>query len=95
MATIDINEVKSQGCADVEIYAYTDSRRRLLTDSIKSLDVSLSEVEGYDGDVFIMDEDEYNSTVLANSCTSADFAEWYGDANAKVCVIILYDGEED
>ena len=37
----------------------------------------------------IMGESEYDSSVLANCGPSADFAEWYDDANAKVLVIML------
>lgn len=37
----------------------------------------------------LMDEDEYNNSILANACPSADFEEWYDDKNAKVLVILI------
>jgi PAS domain-containing protein len=37
-----------------------------------------------------MNEEEYNETILANGGEYADFAGWYGNSNAKVCVIVLY-----
>lgn len=40
----------------------------------------------------IMDEDRYGSTILANSTVIADFAEWFGDNDAKIlCVLIKGD----
>ena len=40
----------------------------------------------------LMDEDEYNATICANSCKLADFKEWYGERNVKVLVCMLADG---
>lgn len=37
----------------------------------------------------LMDETEYNNSILANTDTYADFANWYDDKNAKVlCALI-------
>lgn len=38
----------------------------------------------------LMDEYDYNHSICANCCVSADFDEWYGDKDAKVlCVMTL------
>lgn len=37
----------------------------------------------------LMDEEEYNNTLLANGCLDADFDEWYGDKNAKILCIMV------
>lgn len=42
-----------------------------------------SEVIGHE----LMDETEYQNTIMANVSDSADFATWYGDKNAKVLVL--------
>ncbi len=37
----------------------------------------------------LMDEDDYNHTLLANGGETADFADWYGDKGAKVlCAMV-------
>lgn len=36
-------------------------------------------------------QEDYNNSILANGSEWANFAEWYGDATAKVLVIILSD----
>ena len=36
-----------------------------------------------------MDEDDYNTSVLANTGILADFKETYGNKDAKVLVIVL------
>ena len=72
---------------DWEAYTYTDSSKRLSTDFIKSIEnVNLdAEVE----DWWLMDQDEYNDTILSNSSVKADFGEWYDDAAAKVLVVVV------
>lgn len=37
----------------------------------------------------VMDQDEYNRTILANADEIADFAETYGDADATVLCILI------
>lgn len=72
---------------DWEAYTYTDSSKRLSTDFIKSIEnVNLeAEVE----DWWLMDQAEYNDTILSNSSVKADFGEWYDDAAAKVLVVVV------
>lgn len=43
------------------------------------------EVELYE----LMDQDEYNNTLMANFDTYADFEDWYGDKNAKVLCMMI------
>ena len=52
-------------------------------------------------DTCLMGEKEYNDTIITNSCVSADFAEWYGNSDYKIEIILvkiredieLYEGE--
>lgn len=89
MATIkEVIEERGNEVADIEIYKFTGCRHDIHNDFIKSVDVSHnSEIEIYDYE--IMDEEDYERTVLANVDLFADFEEWYGDKNAKVLVIML------
>ncbi len=73
---------------DFEVWMYKDKSKRLHTDYIKNIDDEYDEnleVDNY----YIMDEDEYNKTVLANSGEYANFEEWYDNKNAKVLVIMV------
>ena len=45
--------------------------------------------EEMDLDWEVMNQDEYNRTILANSDEIADFAETYGDADATVLCILI------
>ncbi|WP_304239965.1 hypothetical protein [Phocaeicola plebeius] len=81
-------------CADIEVYGYKGVNHSIHTDCIVSLDDEMNFNELYcaginEFDFEVMDEDDYNNTVLANSCISADFEELYGDKNAKVLIIVL------
>lgn len=40
-----------------------------------------------------MDEEDYQHSILANSCEVADFAQWYDDKDAKVLVMMLAEDE--
>ena len=37
----------------------------------------------------VMNEEEYDNSILANGEIRADFESWYGDKNAKVLCIML------
>lgn len=37
----------------------------------------------------LMDEEDYENSLCANSCVTADFDEWYGNKDAKVLCIML------
>lgn len=43
----------------------------------------------------LMDEEDYNNSILANSSVSADFAEWYDDKDARIlCILIAREDAE-
>ena len=82
--------------ADVEICVAEGSIENLYTDRIRS-------VEGLDQDhdyefeeiaYHVMDEEDYDRTILANTGEYADFADWYDDEDAKVLVIAIRSGCE-
>lgn len=50
-------------------------------------EVDLDNEMDLDWEVF--NQEEYNNTILANSCESANFDDWYGDENAKVLCILI------
>lgn len=81
----------AKDCADVEIYtADFNHYRGFHSDFISGTILSLSDLpDEFIGDYEIMDEEDYNNSVLANSCMSADFKDWYSNKNAKVLVINL------
>lgn len=37
----------------------------------------------------LMDQEDYNNTLMANCDLYADFKDWYGDKNAKVLCIMI------
>lgn len=80
-----------------EIYEYNSNRfPKLHTDYIRGLygdtwdvEVSISDIEDVEVDsYYLMDEDEYNTTIQANSIY-IDFNEVYGNSDAKVLVIMV------
>lgn len=83
-----INKEKYVEC---EIYKYNGSRRSIHTDFIISTDAEIEDVEiqELEADYELLNEEEYNNTIYANCGEYADFAEWYGDKDAKVLVIVL------
>lgn len=85
----DILNDYSNNFIDWETYEYTDKTQRLHTDFIKSIDLnSTDDIDNFD--VFLLNEEEYNNTILANSCVQANFNEWYGDlANFQNVLVIV------
>lgn len=82
----------AKGCADIEIYKFIGKKHSIHTDNIKdsaysSIDELPDEVEC---DCQIMDEEDYNRTILANGGEKSDFEGWYGDKNAKVLIVVLW-----
>lgn len=76
-------------CVEVECYeGVYGNDYSFHTDKIKSYD---KKPKPYDIvlEYELMDEDDYNDSVLANSSESADFAEWYNDENAMVLVVLI------
>jgi hypothetical protein len=82
--------LKKQGTeyCDIEVFvkACSNSRLTFRTDDIRGIDDynDNSKVLDYR----IMDEKDYDTSILANGCIRADFEEWYDDKNAKVLCIM-------
>lgn len=77
---------------DIELYTAKDrDHRNFHSDYIKSYEGEEKD-ELLIVDYQLMDEDDYNHSVVANTCVSADFTEWYGDKDAKVLVCIVAEG---
>lgn len=92
MMTYEKNYLKgiAAKCVDVEIYQYIGRNHTFHGDAIKSVDLQLDNLpDEVECDFSEMDEEEYNSTIMGNSCEDADFEDWYGDKDAKVLVIVL------
>lgn len=90
----DLLKEEVNKCADVELYGYAGRKHSIHTDCIVPLDDELNFKELYCTDINeidfeVMDEDDYNDKVLANSSIEADFEEQYGDKKAKVLVVVL------
>ena len=78
--------------AEVEIYSYKGKVHRIHTDFLENIDGVYDKTVYLTKEIdefLLMDEDEYNSTILANGSIYADFTDWYDDKNAKVLVITL------
>ena len=75
---------------DIEVYA-DKGRGTFHTDNIKDVDdvPENTRVVAWE----LMDEDTYNQTILANTCVTADFEDWYGNKEAKVLCILIREGE--
>lgn len=80
---------------EVEVYRAENGGNKQLpfhTDYCKCID----DIEDYSEDALVkyhelMDEHDYNYSILANSCGQLDFQELYGDSEAKVLCIMLAD----
>lgn len=91
MTIKEVKEMYKGEYADVEVYK-TDEvgdhyPRHFHTDNCKAIDDYMEEAEV--GLYELMDEEEYNNSILANTSERADFADWYDDKEAKVLCIML------
>ena len=88
-------EVKKMAAqaAEVEIYRFNQADRYIRgihTDNTACLDMSVDNLpDEFTGKVELMDEEEYDNTILANSSMDADFEDWHGSKDAKVLVVVL------
>ena len=79
--------------ADVEYYEYNSypPYERLHGDFIH--DVEVGELpDEFPCDCVAMDEEDYNNILLPNCGDTADFADYYGDKEAKVLVVMFRHG---
>jgi hypothetical protein len=80
----------SNECIDVEFYKFNNANHKIHTDNITDIDMTWDELpEDIECEWIQADEEHYNRTILANTSISANFADWYGDNNAKVMLIVL------
>ena len=78
---------------DLEIYELFSKNKGFHTDNLECCLSSCYSIEllknlevlGY----WLMNEGDYNSEIMANTCENADFLEWYEDKNAKVLVLAV------
>jgi hypothetical protein len=88
-------EVKKMAAqaAEVEIYRFNQADRYILdihTDNTACMDMKVDDLpDEFNGIVQLMDEEDYDNTLLANSSMSADFEDWYGNKDANVLVVVL------
>ena len=83
----ELLEEQGREYVNMEVYSYLFSNHSIHTDSIKSVEEYSDDDEVIDYE--LMNEEDYQRTILANSCDIADFAEWYDDANAIVLIVII------
>lgn len=86
MTVKEIKEMYKGEYADIEFYKFSGRRHSVHHDFIEDIESMKDdeEPEYYE----LMDEEEYDSSIMANTCEHADFEMWYDDKNAKVLVII-------
>ena len=79
--------LKNETYSDYEVYTSPFGKKSFHTDNIRFYEEDYldKDVKSY----CVMDEEEYDSTILANSCTKADFKEWYDDEKATVLCILV------
>jgi len=94
MTIKELKEELNEQYAECEVYKSTDKHSRMfhMFDYVNLDNCSPygnytedMEVESYE----LMDEDEYNNSILANGEFFADFNDLYDDKNAKVLCIFV------
>lgn len=99
MKVREIIEKNKGNYDELEINKFTDKSRRIHSDFIENLDEVMAIEQLYETEAAtfeIMDEEEYANTINANSSVITDFAEWFGNKDAKVLVIMFpEDFDED
>lgn len=97
MTIKEVKEMYDKQYKDVEVYEPNSSGKyypnHFHTDNCKCVDeyTDESEVGLYE----LMDEEDYNNSIMANSSEYADFEEWYDNKDAKVLCIMLADINEN
>lgn len=85
---------ESKKYVDVEYYTLNNKNvnKVIHTDTIQAIKEVNDDMKVLDYQ--LMTEDDYNNTILANTCERADFGVWYDDENAKVLVVIVEEAKE-
>ena len=82
---------------DYEIYKYLGKNPALHTDTIECLEdgngypeeVMNFCLDGGRVEIYKLDEEAYNTSILVNACINADFNDWYGTDNATVLILVF------
>lgn len=97
MTIKDVKEEYKNEYAELEVYKAMSGGKyypsNFHMDNCRSLGED-SPHGNYDDDMKVglyelMDEEEYNNTIMANCDIYADFEDWYGNKNAKVLCIMI------
>lgn len=97
MTIKDVKEEYKNKYVELEVYEAMSGGKyypsNFHTDNCRSLGED-SPYGNYDDDMEVglyelMDEEEYNNTIMANCDIYADFEDWYGDKDAKVLCLSL------
>lgn len=84
---------KAKKAVEVQIFRFTQQDRYIRgihTDNTGCIDINVEQLpDEFHAEVQLMNEEEYEHTLLANDCTTADFEDWYGDKDAKVLVVAI------
>lgn len=93
MTVKEIMSIYSGEYDDIEFYEMVNQSHRIHTDSIRAIECQdeNKEVRHYE----LMDEDDYNHSVLANSSIYADFEAWYGNKDAKILIVVTWQNNEN
>lgn len=94
MTIKEIKEMYKGQYEDIEVYKVSSSNSvgkhypsNFHTDNCEQVEefTDESEVGLYE----LMDENEYNHSIMANSDIYADFEDWYGNKDTKILCIML------
>lgn len=91
MTIKEVKEMYKSKYDDIEVYKPKSTGRyypnHFHTDNCKFTEEHTDKLEV--GLYELMDEEDYEDSIMANTCVYADFSEWYGNKNAKVLCIML------
>lgn len=86
MTIEEVEDLYKGQYADIEVYTnFNSTKYGFHTDRIKTVDdyKGDDEVREYS----LVDEEEYDQTILANTSIQADFEDWFGDKKAKILLV--------
>lgn len=92
MVVSEVKNMFKNQYVDIEYYRSNDNHSHIITFNMEyCTGIDACEVTN-DMEVIayqLMNEQEYNENLLANSGITCDFDDWYGDKTAKVLCILL------